>query len=244
MSIDVFLFGDSHMGAYKAGAEAVGVNAGGGIVLPGSHIVRGAIKAHNVKGFAFREIAAPPDGKPVSLYKNRFDKLLKQAGAEALAEIEAPMITNFGCNPTFVVRGLSLYSFDPASKKPYISRGMVTDILLDHLAEQIAVARWLQANMRKVCFAFPPIAGNVPRELWLHCERVLSDKITEFGGQIYSPAHWANTEEPIGRIRSEYMIIRNGERDPIHANAKFGERAMIDCARKLGINVAARASAT
>lgn len=235
MKCSVFLFGDSHMGALRTGAKIIGVRAGGGIVVPQSYIGRGAMKFDDKKCFTFREVKDFKDKKPIGLYQERFGQLLGAAGYGAVAEIDAPVITNFGCNAAIVVKALADFSFDPSSPKRYMSRGLIKETLLDRMAEQIQIARWLHKHLPKVCFVFPPIGANVSREIWLHCEDVLSDIYRSIGAPVYSPVSWACGDGPDGWLLPEYQVERDGAPDLVHGNAKFGARVMTDCLPLLGL---------
>jgi hypothetical protein len=234
MPIDVFLLGDSHIGAYKAGAEALDIRAGGGITIPHLYIHHDGLRFDATKGFAFRDVPDFPNKKPIALFEQEFQKLLDKAGAASLADVHVPVITDIGCNPTVIARYLTGYSFDPASQKKYISKGLIKDIIMDNMANQIEIARWLQSRMPKVCFVFPPIAANASREIWLYCEQVLIDLYKGFGAETYSPVSWACTKDRNGGLLPEYAIMRNGLPDLVHGNRQFGARAMEECMRLLG----------
>jgi hypothetical protein len=242
MPIDVFLLGDSHIGAYRAGADALGIAAGGGIVIPHLYMHHNGLKFDAAKGFTFQDVPDFPNKKPVALFEQEFQKLLDKAGFASLAEIDVPLITDIGCNPSVIARHLTGYSFDPASKKRYMSKGLVKDVVLDNMANQIEIARWLHAKLPKVCFVFPPIAANASREIWLYCEHVLTDLYRGFGALTYSPVSWACTTDRNGGLLPEYTIIRNGVPDLVHGNRKFGERAMTECAPLLGVEPAPKSS--
>jgi hypothetical protein len=235
MKCSVFLFGDSHMGALNSGAKIVGVRAGGGIVIPQSYIGRGAMKFDDKKCFTFREVKNSNDTKPIDLYEKRFVQLLNSAGYGAVEEIDVPVITDFGCNPSIIVKALADFSFDPTSPKRYMSRGLIREILLDRMAEQIQIARWLHAHLLKVCFVFPPIGANVSREIWLYCENVLSDIYRSMGAHVYSSVSWACDDNPDGWLLPEYRVERDGVPDLVHGNAQFGARVVVDCMQLLSM---------
>jgi hypothetical protein len=234
MPIDVFLLGDSHIGAYKAGADDLEINAGGGIVVPHLYIHHNALKFHETKGFIFQEVPDFPNKRPISLFEQAFKKLIEKAEFTSLADIDVPLITNIGCNPAMIARYLTVYSFDPASKKRYMSKELVKDIILDNMANQIEIARWLHATLPNVCFAFPPIAANASREIWLYCEQVLTNLYNGFGAVTYSPVSWACTKGRTGGLLPAYQVVRNGVVDLVHGNRAFGARAMEECMQLLG----------